>query len=367
VKVPFLELKSAYLEIKDEFDAAYHRVMDSGWYLLGAELESLEKEYAAYCKSPQCVVVGSGLDALHFALRACEVGNGHEVLVPSNTFVATWLAVSYAGAAPVPVEPDPATFNLDANRLEDAINSCTKAIIPVHLYGQPANMDPIMEIAERYGLYVIEDAAQAQGAQYHGRRVGGLGHIAAHSFYPSKNFGAFGDGGALTTNDARLADRVRLLRNYGSREKYHHEVKGFNSRLDELQAAFLRVKLKYLDEWNRRRAQIAKSYLEGLSAVDDLMLPSVPSWADPVWHLFVIRHPQREALQRHLTEHGIQSLVHYPIPPHRSGAYEKSQCKKRFADLLVADQLASEVLSLPMGPHLTLEQVERVCEVIGEL
>src|SRR5580692_7393254 len=261
MKVPFLELKPTYAELRADFDAAYHRVMDSGWYLLGNEIESFETEFAKYCEAKHCIGVGNGLEALHLILRAYGIGEGDEVIVPSNTYIATLLAVSYAGARPVPVEPDPRTYNIDPAAIEAAVTPRTKAILPVHLYGQPADMDAINQIAARHGLKVIEDNAQAQGARYKGRVTGGLGDAAGHSFYPGKNLGAFGDGGAVTTNDAELAERIRTLRNYGSKKKYYNDSKGYNSRLDELQAAFLRVKLKRLDEWNKRRAEVARRYL----------------------------------------------------------------------------------------------------------
>ncbi len=360
MKVPFLELKPAYDEYRGEFDAAYHRVMDSGWYLLGTEIEAFEAEYAGYCGAKHCIAVGNGLDALHLILRACGIGEGDEVIVPSYTFIATWLAVSYAGARPVPVEPDPNTFNLDPARIEAAITPKTRAIMPVHLYGQPADMDPIMDIASARGLKVVEDNAQAQGACYKGRRTGALGDAAGNSFYPGKNLGAFGDAGAVTTNDASLADRVRLLRNYGSRKKYYNDVKGFNSRLDELQAAFLRVKLKKLDEWNERRRLIASRYLSGLRGVSNLTQPSAPGWAEPVWHLFVIRHPNRNSLQQKLADAGIGTLIHYPVPPHLSGAYADDEGKR--GAFPIAEALADSVLSLPMSPHLADEQADYVVE-----
>jgi dTDP-4-amino-4,6-dideoxygalactose transaminase len=362
MKVPFLELKPTYDELRADLDAAYHRVMDSGSYLLGKELEALESEFGAYCESKHCVVVGNGLDALHLILRAYDIGPGDEVIVPANTFIATWLAVSYAGATPVPVEPDPYTCNLDPPCLENAFTPRTKAIMPVHLYGQPADMDPIMAFAKRHDLKVIEDSAQAQGARYKGRRTGSLGHAAGHSFYPGKNLGAFSDGGAITTNDGAVADRVRTLRNYGSKKKYYNEVKGYNSRLDELQAAFLRVKLKKLDEWNARRMAIAKSYLKELSGFDGLNLPHVPPWAEPVWHLFVVQHPRRDALQQKLAAADIGTLIHYPVPPHLSGAYADGQWSR--GDFPVAEKLADTVLSLPMGPHLSLEQAGQVAEAM---
>src|SRR5665213_3171304 len=266
MKVPFLELKPAYLELKDEFDAAYHRVMDSGWYLLGKELEAFESEFTQYCEVKHCLGVGNGLDAIHLILRGYDIGPGDEVIVPSHTFIATWLGVTFAGATPVPVEVNPQTYNLDSNLIEAAITPRTKAILPVHLYGQTADMDPIMEIARRHKLKVVEDAAQAQGARYKGRRAGSLGDAAAFSFYPGKNLGAFSDAGAVTTNDLQLAERMARLRNYGSKIKYQHEEVGLNSRLDELQAAFLRIKLRHLDEWNERRSKIAAVYLDRLKS-----------------------------------------------------------------------------------------------------
>jgi dTDP-4-amino-4,6-dideoxygalactose transaminase len=360
--IPFLDLRPAYLELKDEFDAAWHRVMASGWYLLGDELESFEQEYAAYCGAKYCVGVGSGVDALHLALRSCEIGLGDEVIVPSNTFIATWLAVTLAGAAPVPVEPDPKTFNLDPRRVAAAITPHTRAIIPVHLYGQPADMDPIVALAEKHGLKVLGDAAQAQGARYKGLRVGSLGNATAHSFYPSKNLGAFSDGGAVTTDDASLADKLRELRNYGSKVKYYHERIGINSRLDELQSTFLRIKLAKLDEWNARRKTIAHYYLNELQGLPELVLPFVPPDMDPVWHLFVVRHPRRDELQRHLAEAGVGTLIHYPVPPHLSGAY--SALKQRHGECPIAEDLSRTVLSLPIGPHLNREAQHHVIAAI---
>lgn len=365
MKLPFLDMCSPYLELKAELDAAYRRVMEGGWYILGTEVEEFEKEYAACCGVAQCVGVANGLEALHLILRAYGIGPGDEVIVPSNTYIATWLAVSHAGATPVPVEPDIQTYNIDPARIGAAITPRTRAIMPVHLYGQPADMDPIMAIAGRHQLKVIEDNAQAHGARYKGRRTGGLGHAAGNSFYPGKNLGAFGDGGAVTTNDPDLADRIRALRNYGSRVKYHNEIKGYNSRLDEFQAAFLRVKLRHLDDWNARRRKIADHYLEALAPLanrtsapnlpsTDLILPHVPAWAEPAWHLFVVRHPQRDALQKHLADAGIGTLIHYPIPPHLSGAYAGLVTSYK-PPLPLAEEVAATVLSLPIGPHLGME------------
>jgi dTDP-4-amino-4,6-dideoxygalactose transaminase len=298
------------------------------------------------------------------ALRAMGIGPGDEVIVPANTFIATWLAVTYAGATPVAVEPDPLTYNLDAARLEAAVTPRTKAIMPVHLYGQPTDMDPIRVVALKHGLRVIEDAAQAHGATYRGHRAGSLGDCGCFSFYPGKNLGCFGDGGAVTTDDADLADRLRLLRNYGSRQKYHHDAAGVNSRLDELQAAFLRVKLRHLDEWNRRRSVLATAYREGLAGVPGVTLPAVAAGADPVWHLYVVRHPRRDELQRHLAAAGIGAQVHYPVPAHRTRAYAAGGW--RGGSLPVAERLAAEVLSLPIGPHLTAEQVDAVCQAVRQ-
>jgi dTDP-4-amino-4,6-dideoxygalactose transaminase len=362
VKIPFLNFIRSYEELKPELDEAYVRFMKSGWYILGSELESFEKEYAAYCGAGHCVGVANGLEALHLILRGWGVGPGDEVIVPSNTYIASWLAVSHTGATPVPVEPDPETYNIDPEKIEAAVTTRTRAIMPVHLYGQPADMDRILEIAARHRLMVIEDNAQAQGARYKGRRTGSIGHAAGNSFYPGKNLGAFGDAGAITTNDPRLADRVRTLRNYGSMIKYYNEIKGFNSRLDELQAAFLRVKLMKLDEWNERRKNIARFYLSAFQDLPGLVLPSVPDWAEPIWHLFVVRHRRRDVLQRQLADSGIGTLIHYPVPPHLSGAYAGDTGHR--CGLPIAETLASTVLSLPIGPHLTRVEVEQVVEAV---
>lgn len=357
MRVPFLDLKLSYLELKEELDAAYQRVMDSGWYILGTEVEAFEAEYAEYCGVKHCVGVGNGLDALQLILHAMDIGVGDEVIVPANTYIATWLAASNVGATPVPVEPCPLTFNIDPARIEAAITSRTKAIIPVHLYGQPADMDPINELAVRHGLAVVEDAAQAHGARYKGRRAGSLGHAAGFSFYPGKNLGAMGDGGAVTTDDDDLARRVRMLRNYGSQQKYVHECQGVNSRLDELQAAFLRVKLRYLDEWNFRRVRVATAYTAALSG-SSVVVPFVPGYADPVWHLYVVLSETRDALQQQLHAAGIGTLIHYPIPPHMQAAYAMPGYAREAFPL--SARLAEQVLSLPMGPSMTGEQVSLV-------
>jgi len=358
LQVPFIDLKAANTELKNGLDAAYSRVMDSGQYILGEEVEAFEREFADYCGVKHCIGVGNGLDALHLILRGYGIGRGDEVIVPANTFIATWLAVSHAEAAPVPVEPDPRTYNLAAENIEAAITPKTRAILPVHLYGQPADMDAINEIARKYDLKVIEDAAQAQGARYKGKRAGSLAEAAGFSFYPGKNLGALGDAGAVTTNDNELAERIRLLRNYGSRQKYYNEVKGYNSRLDPLQAALLRVKLKYLDEWNDRRSDVAKYYLEALSENLRLTLPEVPEWAEPVWHLFVIRSSERDKLKEFLAKSGIGTLVHYPVPPYASEAYGE-YISRGFP---ISDEMAKTVLSIPIGPHLSSEGQRTVVE-----
>jgi dTDP-4-amino-4,6-dideoxygalactose transaminase len=357
-RIPFLDVPAIYAELQDELDAAARSVMAAGAYILGPEVSAFEREFAAYCDTACAVGVGSGVDALLLILMGYGIGPGDEVIVPSNTFIATWLGVSLAGATPVPVEPDPETHNVTAEAIEPAIGKWTKAIMPVHLYGQAADMQAIVALGREHGIPVVEDAAQAHGALYRGRRVGSLGDAAAFSFYPGKNLGALGDAGAITTNDETLAERVRMLRNYGSKVKYHHELRGLNSRLDSLQAALLRVKLRHLDEFNTRRRAVAARYLERLGG--EIVLPVVPLWADPGWHLFVVRHPQRDALQSRLAELGVETLIHYPIPPHRSGAYPE------YADmqLPIADELAAEVLSLPIGPHLALDGVDRVADAL---
>lgn len=359
-RVPFLDLRAPYEELRDEIDLAIRRVLESGWYLLGEEISAFEDEYARYVGADHCVGVGNGLEALRLSLEALDVGPGAEVIVPSNTYIATWLAVTQVGATVVPVEPDAETFNVDPARIEDAITPRTRVILPVHLYGQPADVDAIHDIARRRSLRVIEDAAQAHGARVRGRPIGAR-DIVAWSFYPGKNLGALGDAGAVTTDDAVVADRIRVLRNYGSRVKYQNEVRGYNSRLDEIQAAVLRAKLPCLDEWNARRAAQAQRYACELSATE-LSLPVVPAWADAVWHLYVVRSRSRDALRAHLLDNGIDTLIHYPLPPHRQPAY---------ADLRfdpdafpIASTIANDVLSLPIGPHMTQEQQAAVIDAV---
>jgi dTDP-4-amino-4,6-dideoxygalactose transaminase len=333
--------------------------MDSSWFVMGPELESFESEFANFCDVKHCIGVGNGLEAIHLLLKAYDIGPGDEVIVPSNTFIATWLAVTQCGAVPVPVEPSEITYNIDPELISAAITSKTKAIIPVHLYGQPAEMDLINSIANQHGLIVIEDAAQAQGAHYKNRRVGSLGHAAATSFYPGKNFGALGDGGAVLTNNDQIAEKVRKLRNYGSTIKYEHELSGYNSRLDELQAAFLRVKLAVLDEWNASRKEIALQYTKALAGAD-IVLPHTPEFIGPVWHLYVIRSKRRDELKSYLEDRGIATVIHYPIPPHRQACYSNFEN----TNLLIADRLAGEVLSLPISPMMKSEEIQYIADQI---
>lgn len=363
--IPFLDLGAAYRELKPEIDAAVSRVLDSGWYILGPEVEAFEADWAEYCQARHAVGLANGLDALILALRALDVGPGDEVIVPSNTYIATWLAVSAVGATIVPVEPDPATHNIDPAGIASAITERTRVLLPVHLYGQPADLDPILEIARQHGLRVVEDAAQAHGARYKGKRIGAHGDVVCWSFYPGKNLGALGDGGAITTDDAAIADRIALLRNYGSRQKYVNEEPGANSRLDPLQAAVLRAKLPYLDEWTARRCAIAAAYTTGLQNTG-LVLPYVPDWAQPTWHLYVVRTQERSTLQARLTENGIGTQIHYPIPPHMQAAYASMGFVPD--DFPLARRLADEVMSLPMGPQLDLSlagQVVAACQAVA--
>ena len=361
--IPFLNLKAINERHRLAFREAFERVMDSGWVLLGEETAAFEAAFAAYCGVKHCISVGNGLDALQLALRGWGIGAGDEVIVPSHTYIATWLAVSYTGATPVPVEPTSDDTGLDPDALAAAITPRTRAIAVVHLYGRPVDMEPIMAIAERHGLPVLEDAAQAHGATHHGKRCGSLGHAAGFSFYPGKNLGALGDAGAVTTNDDALARRVRMLRNYGSERKYVHELAGFNSRMDELQAAFLREKLQTLDRDNRRRADIATTYRLGLQGLPGLMLPPADDETTrSAWHLFVVRHPQRDRLAALLAEHCIQTLIHYPTPVHHQGAYQGQPVSQQ--SFPRAERLAREVLSLPMDPTISDRQVLRVIAAV---
>lgn len=357
--IEFLNLKRVNSPHEEAIRQAIARVVSSGWYILGEETQAFEAEFAAYCGAKHCIGVANGLDALHLILRGYGIGEGDEVIVPSNTFIATWLAVSQSGAAPVPVEPDERTYNLNPSLIEAAITPRTRAIMPVHLYGLPADMDPINRIARKHGLRVIEDAAQAHGARYKGSRTGALGGAAGFSFYPGKNLGALGDGGAITTNDDDLAATLRKMRNYGSSVKYQHDIKGFNSRLDEMQAAILRVKLKHLDQENAARSAVANCYIDALTK-SSLVLPTVPDNVHSVWHLFVVRTKSRAKLQTQLKNRGIGSLVHYPLSCHLQPAYAGGSYPK----LPIAEQFQEDVLSLPMAPYLSNADVEQVAQAI---
>ncbi|MDV3253791.1 DegT/DnrJ/EryC1/StrS family aminotransferase [Devosia sp. BK] len=356
--IPFLDLKSINSRQDAELKSAFDRVMASGWLILGNEVKSFEAEFASYSHAAECIGVANGLEALSLVLRAWDVGPGDEVIVPSNTFIATWLAVSHVGAIPIPVEPRLETYNIDPDLIEAAITQQTKVIIAVHLYGQPAEMTKIKEIAAKHGLRVLEDAAQAHGAKWDGIRTGSLGDAAGFSFYPGKNLGALGDGGAVTSSDPEVANRLRLLRNYGSEVKYTNDVVGWNSRLDELQAAFLREKLVLLDQDNDRRRAIAARYNAELSGLDDLVLPEVHDQAEPVWHLYVIRTSNRDDLHQYLAANGVGTLIHYPIAPHLQSAYRNLGLKE--GAFPISERIHREVLSLPIGPTMSDDEVSAV-------
>lgn len=363
MKIPFLNLKAVYSEIGPEMQKAAETTLASSWYILGEQAELFENEFAAYCGTRYCAGVASGLDALFLILKAYGIGHGDEVIVPAHTFIATWMAVSNAGATPIPVEPSKATYNIDPVNIVAAITDKTRAIIAVHLYGLPTDMDRITVIANKYNLRVIEDAAQAHGALYKGKRTGSLGDAAAFSFYPGKNLGACGDGGAITTNDSELHQKIQQLRNYGSKIKYQHELIGYNSRLDEIQAAILRVKLHKLDEWNSRRQSLAKVYREHIDN-NDLSLPSTPNWATPAWHLYVICSPHRNNYRKNLEKAGIGTMIHYPIPPHASGAYMNTH---HAFMLPMTERISSEIFSIPIGPHLSENDAVFIAETLSHI
>jgi dTDP-4-amino-4,6-dideoxygalactose transaminase len=358
--IPFLSFAPQHNPLREEILAAMAAVYDKQWYILGDEVRAFEAAYAQYNQVTHCVGVANGLDALHLALKALQVGPGDEVLVPSNTYIATWLAVSFVGATPVPVEPDSFTYNLNPDFLEAAITPRTKGIMPVHLYGQACAMGPIMAVAERHGLWVVEDNAQAQGAMWEGRLTGSFGAANGTSFYPGKNLGALGDAGAVTTNSAELATRIQTLRNYGSQQKYYNEVIGHNSRLDELQAAVLNVKLPHLADWTQQRQEIARLYDQHLAGLGDLIVPAIAAGATHAYHLYVVRTQYRDALQQHLTKHGIGTLIHYPVPPHQQQAYAHLQ----LGAYPIAEELASTSLSLPLWPGMQPEQVSEVASIV---
>ena len=363
LKVPFVSFETMHKEIRSDLDAVYQAVMDSNYFIQGQACAQFEKEFAEYCGVRYCVGVGNGLDALMLILRAMEIGVGDEVIVPSNTYIATALAVSYVGAKPVFVEPELDTFNINPSLIEEKITEKTKAIIAVHLQGRPADMDAIITIAKKHNLKVIEDAAQAHGARYKGRMVGSLGDAAGFSFYPGKNLGALGDGGCVTTNNKEIADKVRALGNYGSDYKYHHIYKGVNSRLDEMQAAFLSVKLKHLDKWNEERRRIAARYLSEIHNPLIYLPKASDEELEHVYHVFVIRCKKRDELEAYLKENGIGTLKHYPIPMHLQDAYSDLGLKE--GDLPIAEEISKTVLSIPIYYGMTEEQISCVIDIIN--
>jgi dTDP-4-amino-4,6-dideoxygalactose transaminase len=361
--VPFMNVHRQYDEIREEIQSAICSVLDSAWFILGRNVMAFEEEFAAYCEARYGIGVGSGTEALHLALLACGVGPGDEVITVANTFIATALAIDYTGAKPIFVDIDPASYTLDVAQIEKKISPRTKAILPVHLFGQPADMRPIMALAEQHGFWMLEDACQAHGAEYEGRKVGALGHIACFSFYPSKNLGAYGDGGLIVTNDYDLAERARLLRNYGQVQKYYHQCKGFNSRLDEMQAAVLRVKLGYLDRWNEARRRIAHLYSQHIES-PYVLCPVEGQWGHHVYHLYVIRSRYRDQLHQWLTGKGIETLIHYPVPIHLQQAYQNAGSV--LGSLPITEQCCDEVLSLPMFPELTDKEIQWVIQAVNE-
>lgn len=361
-QIPFLNLQAGIVELRNEIDSAIARVLESGRYILGSEVEVFESEFAHYCGARHAIGTANGLDALRLALLALGTQPGDEIIVPANTYIATWLAVSQCNATPIPIEPDPATHNLDPAKIEAAITHRTKGVLAVHLYGLPADLDRVANIAHAHGLWVLEDAAQAHGARYKGHRIGSHSDAVAWSFYPGKNLGALGDAGAVTTSDQALAERISLLRNYGSRRKYFNDIQGWNSRLDPIQAAILRVKLARLDEWNQRRLALAEYYLQALDE-DAIVKPVIPEWAQSSWHLFVVRSKNRSLLQSKLAAAGIETLIHYPRPPHLQVAYKALGLAP--GSLPIAERLADEVFSLPIGPHLTLSDAAIVANAVN--
>ena len=363
MSVRFLDLKSTHKEIQEEIQEAISAVFDSGIYIGGDSVNEFENNYAKYLGAKYCVGVANGLDAIKLSLMALNIKDGDEVIVPSHTFVATWLAVSELGAIPVPVEPDTDIYSINISQIEEAITKKTKAIIPVHLYGQPVDMDKIIIIAKKYGLYVIEDAAQAHGATYKDKKIGSHGDLVAWSFYPGKNLGAIGDAGAVTTNNKEYAEKIRALGNYGSRIKYINEEKGINSRLDPIQAAVLNVKLKFLDTWNQQRKAIATSYLNEIDN-EVLVLPSKMSLSDSVWHVFPVRSVNRDEIIKKLKNDDIETLIHYPVPPHKQKIYSHNY--KNF-NLDLSEKISNELLSLPIGPHMNFEDVEFVVRKVNSI
>ncbi|MFH1836068.1 MAG: DegT/DnrJ/EryC1/StrS family aminotransferase [Methanobacteriota archaeon] len=363
MKINFVDLKRQYTAIRDEIRTAIDGVLETTSFILGEDVSKFEEEFASFCDSKYCVGVGSGTEALHLALLACGVGPGDEVITVPNTYIATVLAITYAGAKPVFVDIDPETYNIDVSSLSEKITAKTQAILPIHLYGQPADMDPILDIAAEHDVRVVEDACQAHGSEYKGKRVGSLGDVGCFSFYPGKNLGAYGDGGAITTNNEEVYEKVMMLRNYGQKVKYHHLVKGFNSRLDTMQAAILRVKLRHLETWNELRRKNAQSYT-ALLEDSDVITPIEKDYSKHVYHLYVVRSKNRDGLAKYLGEKNVYTGIHYPIPVHLQEAYRDLGHSK--GDFPVTEEYSKNILSLPMFPELTSEEVEKVAEVISD-
>lgn len=362
MEIPFVSFRPMEEELDKDIRSAFERVYENSWYIDGNEDRAFEDAFANYCGSAYCVGVGNGLDALLLSLKALEIGPGDEVLLPANTYIATALAVTYAGAKPILVEPDIRTYNINPSYIEEKITSNTKAIIPVHLYGQPCDMDSIMEISAKHNLLVVEDCAQAHGATYKGKKIGTFGDVSGFSFYPGKNLGALGDAGAIVTNNKKLADKIRALGNYGSDYKYHHIYKGNNSRLDEMQAAFLAAKLPHLNKINEERRRIANKYLTGIKN-EEITLPYIPEYSNPVWHIFAIRSNRRDELERFLKDAGIATNKHYPIPIHLQDCYKDLGYKK--GDLPISEEISSTELSIPLYYGMTDEEVQYVIDTLN--
>ena len=363
MRVSFVDLKRQYKKIKNEIDNTIFKVVNNGNFILGAELEAFEKEFASYCDSKFCAGVNSGTSALHFALIALGVSKGDEVILPANTFIAAALAVSYTGAKPILIDIDTESYNIDTTKIKEKITKKTKAIVPVHLYGQTADMGSILEIAEKYNLKIVEDCCQAHGASYNGKKAGSMGDIGCFSFYPSKNLGAYGDGGAIVTSDEKILEKVSMLRNYGQKIKYNHLIKGFNGRLDNIQAAILRVKLKYLDEWNKARRKYALIY-NSLLEDADVITPIQKDYAKHIYHQYVIRMKERDNLSKYLNSKKISTSIHYPIPIHLQKAYSDLNYKK--GNFPITEKYADEIISLPVFPELKQEEIEYVVSNVKE-
>lgn len=365
MNIPFLNFEPMHSEVHDELQAAFNSVLKSNWFVLGNHVNQFETEYADFNQVKHVIGVSNGLDALHLSLLALGISKGDEVIVPSNTYIATVLAVSYVGATPVFVEPNIETYNIDVEKIEAALTNKTRAIMPVHLYGQACQMDKIQELAQKHNLFIIEDNAQSQGASFNGKLTGSFGNLNGTSFYPGKNLGALGDAGAVTTNDDELANKIKVLRNYGSNKKYFNETIGYNMRLDELQAAFLSVKLKQLANWTAQRQEIASYYNELLKDIPGLILPKTAENATHSYHLYVIRTKNRDELQKHLTDNGIGTMIHYPIPPHLQEAYSHLGFKR--GDFPIAEELADTMLSLPMWPGMEKNQTHFISSTLRNI